>query len=100
VEAKRAPVVRPCAAGAAALPRASIAAEIVAALDAAVARFEAGGFASYGDDVVRLDWLRGRRVSVAGTRGVAAGVDDEGRLLVQRDDGEVVAAATGEVALA
>jgi BirA family biotin operon repressor/biotin-[acetyl-CoA-carboxylase] ligase len=86
--------------GAADLARSSIAAEIVAALDAAVARFEDGGFPGFRDDAARLDWLGGRRVSVGGTRGVASGIDGEGRLLVERDDGEVVAAATGEVVMA
>jgi BirA family biotin operon repressor/biotin-[acetyl-CoA-carboxylase] ligase len=86
--------------GAAAVARSWVAAAIVAAIDEAVARFEDGGFASFRGDALRLDWLDGRRVSVAGTRGVAAGIDVEGRILVRRDDGEVVAAATGEVTVA
>ena len=46
------------------------------------------------------DALRGQRVSWDGGDGVGAGIDDEGRLLVQREDGSVAALDAGEVHLA
>lgn len=45
------------------------------------------------------DALRGRPVAWADGRGVAAGVDDDGRLRVERPDGGVVALSAGEVHL-
>ena len=46
----------------------------------------------------QLDALRGREVRWAAGAGVAAGIDDEGRLLVDTDDGRVAVGA-GEVHL-
>jgi hypothetical protein len=44
------------------------------------------------DEVARLDWLRGRRVSVAGTRGVAAGIEGvEHHLVLAHVQGLVLA---------
>lgn len=83
--------------GAEELERASIAAELIAAFDATIARYEVDRLASFMEDIARLDLLRGRRVTVAGVSGVAAGVDAEGRLLVRDDEGRVAAVATGEV---
>ena len=45
------------------------------------------------------DGLRGREISWAGGRGVAAGVDDDGRLLVEVEGGGVTALDAGEVHL-
>jgi BirA family biotin operon repressor/biotin-[acetyl-CoA-carboxylase] ligase len=45
------------------------------------------------------DALYGARVAWNGGEGLAAGVDDEGRLLVDRDDGSRVALDSGEVHL-
>jgi BirA family biotin operon repressor/biotin-[acetyl-CoA-carboxylase] ligase len=45
------------------------------------------------------DALRGREVAWADGAGEAAGIDDEGRLLVRRRDGSEVALAAGEVHL-
>jgi BirA family biotin operon repressor/biotin-[acetyl-CoA-carboxylase] ligase len=47
-----------------------------------------------------VDALRGRRVrSDSGDEGVACGIDDDGRLLVRRDDGVVARWTAGEVHL-
>jgi BirA family biotin operon repressor/biotin-[acetyl-CoA-carboxylase] ligase len=46
-----------------------------------------------------MDWLRGRRVEVAGVVGVAAGIDPEGHLLVRGADGILRAVAAGEVSV-
>ena len=45
------------------------------------------------------DTLRGRQISWASGRGVAAGVDDDGRLLVELDGGGTAALDAGEVHL-
>jgi BirA family biotin operon repressor/biotin-[acetyl-CoA-carboxylase] ligase len=48
----------------------------------------------------RADALRGRRVrSDAGDEGIASGMDDDGRLLVRRDDGVLAHWSAGEVHL-
>lgn len=45
------------------------------------------------------DVLRGHEISWADGRGVAEGVDDDGELLVRRDDGALVVLSAGEVHL-
>lgn len=46
-----------------------------------------------------LDALKGRPVSWSGGEGVAGGVDDGGRLLVEQADGSIAALDSGEVTL-
>lgn len=62
------------------------------------------GLAEIRNEFEQLDLLQGHRVEVAtpgGTvSGVATGIDVEGRLLVRRPDGEVVALFSGEASLA
>jgi BirA family biotin operon repressor/biotin-[acetyl-CoA-carboxylase] ligase len=82
------------------LDRSAIAAALIAAIGSAVARFEVDRLASFHDDLARLDGLRGAPVEVAGVRGVAEGIDREGRLLVRPDGGEVEAVVSGEVTAA
>lgn len=81
------------------LDRSAVAADLIDAIGAAVASYEATGLASFHTDLARLDALRGARVTVAGVRGEAAGIDAGGRLLVAMEGGAVVPVATGEVAL-
>lgn len=54
-------------------------------------RFENSGFAGFADEWRQLDWLCDRDISVDMTdsqlTGVAAGVDDDGALLVDNDNG-------------
>jgi BirA family biotin operon repressor/biotin-[acetyl-CoA-carboxylase] ligase len=80
------------------LDRSAIAAALIAGIGAAVARFEVDRLASFRDDLARLDALRGARVEVGGVRGVAEGIDGEGRLLV-RGEGGVARVVSGEVAV-
>ena len=47
----------------------------------------------------QIDWLHGRDVRWASGQGRAAGLDDEGRLLVESSDGDTVALDAGEVHL-
>lgn len=84
--------------GAEGLDRSAIAAALIAAVGAAVARYERDRLASFLADLERLDGLRGVEVDVAGVCGTASGVDAEGRLLVRGPCG-IVPVVSGEVAL-
>jgi len=86
--------------GAADLDRSTLAAALIAAIGAAVARYEADRLASFLPDLHRLDALRGASVQVGGVRGVAEGVDEDGRLLLRGPGGVVTRVATGEVVIA
>jgi BirA family biotin operon repressor/biotin-[acetyl-CoA-carboxylase] ligase len=68
--------------GAEGLDRSAIAAELIQAIDDVSARYELNRLASFMDDLKRYDALRGLEVEVGGVRGVAGGIDEEGRLLV------------------
>ncbi|WP_437561978.1 biotin--[acetyl-CoA-carboxylase] ligase [Sorangium sp. So ce542] len=81
------------------VPRELLAAELLQAIGDAAARFEAGRLAPFAEDLARMDWLRGRRVEVAGVAGVAAGIDPEGHLLIRGGDGVLRAVAAGEVSV-
>ncbi len=56
------------------LDRSVIAARLVAAIGAAVARFEEDRLAGFRADLERLDALRGARVEVAGAEGTGEGI--------------------------
>jgi len=84
------------------LDRSALAGRLIAAIGAAVARFEEDRLASFAADLDRLDALRGALVEVSGVRGVADGIDAEGRLRVRGEgvhgEGErVTAVVSGEV---
>jgi BirA family transcriptional regulator, biotin operon repressor / biotin---[acetyl-CoA-carboxylase] ligase len=79
------------------LDRSALAARLIAGIGAAVARFEHDRLASFTADLDRLDALRGAVVEVAGVRGVAVGIDAEGRLRVRGEGGAVTAVVSGEV---
>ena len=57
----------------------------------------AGGLDAVYDGLGPRDFLRGRRVTVNGTSGVAAMIDREGRLEIAVGHGEVVTVESGEV---
>jgi BirA family biotin operon repressor/biotin-[acetyl-CoA-carboxylase] ligase len=82
---------------AAALDRSAIAAGMLAAIEEAVARFEEARLSGFLPDIARMDALRGASVEVGEVRGVAEGIDAEGRLLVRAEDGAVARVVTGEV---
>jgi BirA family transcriptional regulator, biotin operon repressor / biotin---[acetyl-CoA-carboxylase] ligase len=77
--------------------RSRLAGELCVALGAAVARFEEGRLGPFLGVLDRRDLLRGRAVEIGGVRGIASGIDAEGRLLVLREDGAVVPVVAGEV---
>ena len=68
---------------------------LLAALERALALDDAALVREWG----RRDALRGRAVSWSGGEGTAAGIDDAGRLLVDRGDGTRAALDAGEVHL-
>jgi BirA family biotin operon repressor/biotin-[acetyl-CoA-carboxylase] ligase len=80
-------------------PREALAADLLEALGHAVGRFEAHRLTSFAGDLVRRDWLRGRRVAVGDVVGIASGIDPDGRLLIQRGDGVVCPVAAGEASV-
>lgn len=81
------------------LDRATLAAQLIAAIGEAAAVFEREHLAPFAADLARRDALRGARVDVSDQRGVAEGIDEEGRLLVRSDDGVLHRIAAGEVTL-
>ncbi len=83
--------------GVASRDRSALAAELILAIDAAVRRFKRSASRGFLAAIAGRDALLGQAVDVAGVRGVAAGIDAEGRLLVRGEGGEVTAIVSGEV---
>lgn len=80
--------------------RAAILADVLARLDADLHVAVGRGLGLLRARLEAGDALRGRRIrSDAGDVGVASGIDDEGRLVVTRDDGVLVRWNAGEVHL-
>ena len=67
--------------------RAALLVELLARLEDAYATWREGGIGALFDTLGPRDFLRGRRVSVDGTRGVAIGIDRAGRLELEADGG-------------
>jgi len=84
-------------------PRERVAAEILAGFHATAVAFAKEGFAGFADAWRGRDWLRGRHIIVsdaeAEIHGVAAGVDDDGALLVTTGRGPT-RVITGSIRLA
>lgn len=80
--------------------RAAILADVLASLDRDLHVVLARGLSLVRARLESADALRGRRVrSDTGEEGVASGIDDDGRLLVARDDGILARWSAGEVHL-
>ena len=77
--------------------RSALAAELILAVGAAVRRFEAQRLQGFLAAIAGRDALLGQAVDVSGVRGIAAGIDAEGRLLVRGEGGEITAIVSGEV---
>ena len=81
--------------------RAGLLADTLASLDRDLHMVVAGGLGLFRARLEAADGLRGLRViSDSGDSGVASGIDDDGRLLVRRDDGVLARWNSGEVRLA
>ena len=63
---------------------------------APMTRWLVDGLAELREEIERRDALRGREVEVEGRRGVAVGIDDDGRLELEAG-GERIAVSSGEV---
>jgi BirA family biotin operon repressor/biotin-[acetyl-CoA-carboxylase] ligase len=86
--------------GSATPDRGALLADVLAALDRDLAVVVARGLGVVRARLESADALRGRRVrNDAGDEGVAAGIDDDGRLTVVRDGGAISRWAAGEVHL-
>jgi BirA family biotin operon repressor/biotin-[acetyl-CoA-carboxylase] ligase len=82
------------------LDRASLLANVLSVLDREVHVAVGRGLGLLRRRLEQADALRGHRVrSDSGDEGLAAGIDDDGRLLVRRDDGMLIRWSTGEVHL-
>jgi BirA family biotin operon repressor/biotin-[acetyl-CoA-carboxylase] ligase len=79
------------------LERSVIAAALLAEIGAGLSVFEAEGLEPFLRELSARDVLRGTRVDVSGERGVAEGIDKDGRLLIRREDGSLCRVASGEV---
>jgi BirA family biotin operon repressor/biotin-[acetyl-CoA-carboxylase] ligase len=68
-----------------------LAGTIVEKLHTAFTEFELSGFAGFANDWQRFDWLRGKEITVdmpgKQMTGIAAGVDDDGALLIDGKSG-------------
>jgi len=82
--------------GVPAVDRPQLAARMILALEEAIARFERSRLQGFLGTLARRDALLGKPVVVGEVRGIAAGIDAEGRLLVRDDAGEVKVVASGE----
>jgi BirA family transcriptional regulator, biotin operon repressor / biotin---[acetyl-CoA-carboxylase] ligase len=81
--------------------RASLLADTLASLDRDLHVVVARGLGLFRARLDAADGLRGLRVAAeAGDLGVASGIDDDGNLLVRRDDGTLARWNSGEVRLA
>ena len=76
--------------------RAALLGSLLGRLETAYDRWLDGGLASLREEIAARDALRGREVEVEGRRGVAVGIDDEGRLELEVG-GERIAVSSGEV---
>lgn len=74
-------------------PRNTVAARLIARLRESLDDFDVRGFAGCVDAFERLDLLRGKTLQLSGAQGnftgIGAGVDSQGALHVQTDNGEV-----------
>lgn len=86
-------------AGALELDRSRIAAALITELGRVVSDFEESGLDGMIAEIRARDFLHHRHVRVAGTTGVALGIDDGGCLLVRDAAGSIHAIASGEVLL-
>jgi len=70
---------------------------LLADLERTYAAWRSGGLDAVYEGLAPRDFLRGRRVSVNGTGGVATKIDRQGRLEIEVGHGDVVAVESGEV---
>jgi len=79
--------------------RAELLADILAAIDHDVEHVAHRGLGIVHARLTAVDVLAGRRVTAGEVAGVARGIDVDGRLVLERDDGVRVKVASGEVSV-
>lgn len=79
--------------------REALLADALGALEVRTSRLLAGGSSALSQELSQNDALFGHEVRVEGTEGVAAGIDDLGRLRLRLKNGEIVEVASGTVEL-
>lgn len=83
--------------GAVDLDRNALLADIVVRIEHHVRAYERTGLAASLGALRARDVAKGRRVEGESVKGIAAGIDDEGRLLVDSESGSRIAVSSGEV---
>lgn len=76
-----------------------LAADLAVVILEAWPAFEAAGLAPHAEELARRDALRGRRVRVDEVSGVAAGIEPDGRLLIEGEGGVTTRVVAGHVEL-
>jgi BirA family biotin operon repressor/biotin-[acetyl-CoA-carboxylase] ligase len=77
--------------------REAVLAEVLSELETRLATFARDGLPSLLPELAAHDALFGERIVVGGTRGVGAGIDEDGALLVRTDGGAVARVTSGTV---
>jgi BirA family biotin operon repressor/biotin-[acetyl-CoA-carboxylase] ligase len=85
-------------AGAQALDRNAIAGRLLTGLGEVTTAYLERGMAALTTELSQRNFLQGRPVVVGEVAGLAQGIDEQGRLLVCREDGEILPICSGEVA--
>jgi len=73
--------------------------DVLAGLEARVARLEAAGVSGISEELRLHDALLGKRLRIDGRVGIGAGIDDAGHLLMRTDAGLIEAISSGHVQL-
>jgi BirA family biotin operon repressor/biotin-[acetyl-CoA-carboxylase] ligase len=76
--------------------RESLLADVLAELEARLARFAGQGFEALREELTQVDALAGKRLTVGNYTGIARGFDESGALVLVTDDGGRVAVFSGE----
>ena len=78
------------------LNRSSIIAEVLIELARHFELFQARRLSPFLDELRRRDALQGKRIVIDPHQGIAMGLDDQGRILLERAGGDVIAIGSGE----
>jgi BirA family biotin operon repressor/biotin-[acetyl-CoA-carboxylase] ligase len=74
---------------------------LIKAVYATFAEYEACGFTPFAQRWMAHDWLRGQKVTVDAQQvhvtGIAAGIDEDGALLIDSEDGERQRVTSGSI---
>jgi BirA family biotin operon repressor/biotin-[acetyl-CoA-carboxylase] ligase len=73
--------------------------DVLSQLEAGLERLANHGMASIAHELRPHDALLGRRLRVDALEGTGSGIDDDGRLLLRQDDGQIKALVSGHVEL-